>query len=57
MTAVRKSITQKLNLARRDRGEVFVPRPCAGDHEKLVRAALDDVLAKDDEILRRLAKR
>lgn len=56
MSAVRKPITEKLNLVRRERGEVFAPRPCQGDHKKLVRAALEDVLRKDGEILRRLAK-
>lgn len=54
MSALRKP--NKLNLGRRGRDEVFSPKPCAGDHKKLVRAALADTTARHGETLKELAK-
>lgn len=56
MTALRKYDTPRLNLGRRGPDEVFTPRPCSGDHKKLVRVALRDTIEKHGETLKELAK-
>lgn len=54
MTAVRKP--QKLALGYRGRDQVALARPCAGDHKKLVRAAVYNTIVEHDETLKKLAK-
>lgn len=56
MTALRKQQTPALTLGRRGRDEVWQPRPCAGDHKKLVREALADTVKRHGESLKELAK-
>ncbi len=55
MTALKKRVPT-LNLGRRGREEVWTPRPCAGDHKKLVRASLADTVTKHGKTLKELSK-
>ena len=56
MTAPRKNNAPTLNRGRRGRDEVWTPRPCAGDHGKLVRAGLADTVSQHKTTLKELAK-
>ena len=56
MTAPLRKRTRTLNLGRRDHDEVWTPRPCGGDHKKLVRASLADTVSKHEKALKELAK-
>lgn len=56
MTALRKTAEPRMKLGRRGGDEVFTPRPCAGDHRRLVRAALHDTISRHRETLEDLAK-
>ena len=55
MTALRDK-DFRLNLRERRRDEVFVPRPCVGDHRRLVHVALEDTCAKHAKTLWELSK-
>jgi hypothetical protein len=56
MTALRKDKVPSLNLGRRGRDEVWTPRPCGGEHKKLVRSGLANTVAQHGETLKKLAK-
>jgi len=57
MTAIRNTTPQpRVKLTPRRRDEVLRPRPCGGDHQQLVNAALKDTLHTQKETLDRLAK-
>jgi len=56
MTALLKKTNSTLNLGRRGQDEKWTPRPCAGDHNELVRVAFDDTVRKHDSTLKELAK-
>lgn len=56
MTALPKNNTPTVTLGRRGHDEVWAPRPCAGDHRKLVRADLSDTVKQHGAALKKLAK-
>lgn len=56
MTALKQPATFKETLPRRDRSERARPRGCTGDHQHIVRRAMEEMLSKEGKTLRELSK-